>query len=1100
MPSWDWFSRAGARVPAPLFVKRFLQSDRELVSRSGLFDAQHYLSQFIVDQESRRDPLGHFLRSGWRARRSPNPFFDVNWYLTTYPEVERSGVNPLVHYLRKGCHGAFDPGPTFDGAWYLNRYPDVAAARLNPLEHYLKFGREEGRAHKPPRGAVPLEPYDCWIAVNRLSLRDREELQGRLAEEGRNLPRISILTPVCNPQKDLLRETVASVLNQIYDDWELCVVDDASDDPAISELLEGLAAGNNRVRLARLDRRAGISEATNAAAAMARGELLLFLDHDDLLAPDCLAEVALYFATRADTDLIYTDDDKISEEGVRFAPQFKPDWSPTLLLSWMYMSHAFAVRRSLFDQLGGFRSSFDGSQDFDFALRASEFARHVGHIPKVLYHWRVTETSTALTAMAKPESIGRGQVAVNEALRRRGMAGATAFQPQWASAAGIGLFDVRFGDDGPSVTLVVAVDEQSKLEQFLEGISNTSYRNFDLLIVSGATASLDADVVLSWGMGGRQARVLSATLADSPAAVRNRAAASCVSDYVLFIDPAVRPHKDNWLSQLVGFAQLRDVGVAGAALHSQAGTRVHSGMVHNYNDGLSGDAFCGLPSEAPGYLGLATTTRETSSVRKECLLTSRSLFDELTGFDESQFPSGYYATDYCYRVIESGLTCVTCASASLQTAAACDETLNAEPAERASFRQRYHGWRDRWHNPNLSTRTPRFEIDAIRPATLNKDPVDLVAVTHNLNHEGAPTTLLELITGLKSAGFVRPVIVSLRDGPLQAAYRDAGIQVVVLGSENWKPGNAGLEAGSVLSSALAELSPQVILANTLRSHAAVSSGNALGIPTIWAQHESERWDAYFEFLPIELRQEAYDAFAAAYRVTYVADATRLAWQPLCSRRNFITVRHALEPSRLATNLGRWSKRSARARLGIADDVLVVTVVGTVCERKGQLDLAEAVTQLQNGVRERMIVFMAGAVAEPDYAARILEIDPSLRMTGQIEDPFLYYRATDIYVCTSRIESAPRTIMEAMECELPIITTPVFGIAEMVEVGTNCMFYQPGDTKTLANHLGRLLGDAEERSRLGRSGPLIARARPSFDEMIGNYAAIIRQAVNLDVPA
>src|SRR5262249_1585162 len=157
-----------------------------------------------------------------------------------------------------------------------------------------------------------------------------------------------------------------------------------------------------------------ISRATNSAAALATGEWLAFLDQDDLLAPDALAEVALHAAERPDCDVIYTDDDKIGEDGRRYAPQFKPDWSPDLLLAYMYLSHLFVLRRTLFDAVGGLRPGFEGSQDHDLALRATERARHVGHVPLPLYHWRAIAGSTATSGSAKPESFEAGRRAVHE--------------------------------------------------------------------------------------------------------------------------------------------------------------------------------------------------------------------------------------------------------------------------------------------------------------------------------------------------------------------------------------------------------------------------------------------------------------------------------------------------------------------------------------------------------------------------------------------------------------------------------------------------------------------------------------------------------------
>lgn len=212
--------------------------------------------------------------------------------------------------------------------------------------------------------------------------------------------------------------------------------------------------------------------------------MIAFVDHDDLITPDCLAEIALYYADHADADIVYSDDDKVDLAGRHFAPQFKPDWSPVLLLSYMYLGHIFTVRRSLFREIGGFRKPFDGSQDFDFALRAVERARHVGHVPKILYNWRVVPGSTAASGDAKPESFEAGRKAVEEAIGRRGLKEARVIQPDWAKAAKVGMFEIDFPHDGPSVSIVIPTKNQfSFIKTCVDSLARTRYRNFDVLVI-----------------------------------------------------------------------------------------------------------------------------------------------------------------------------------------------------------------------------------------------------------------------------------------------------------------------------------------------------------------------------------------------------------------------------------------------------------------------------------------------------------------------------------------------------------------------------------------------------------------------------------------
>ncbi|WP_313655555.1 glycosyltransferase, partial [Planktothrix agardhii] len=258
----------------------------------------------------------------------------------------------------------------------------------------------------PPQGfelLQPIEPYQAWLVANQWTERSLESLKTRLTVYSPEiLPKISVVMPVYNPPIEFLEKAIQSVINQVYTNWELCIADDCSTNTQVIELLTEYAAKDARIKVYLRTENGNISVATNSAASQATGEFIAFLDNDDELTPDALGEMALYLIQYPETDFLYSDDDKIDPDGKRFAPQFKPDWSPQLLLSYMYMGHLLVVRRGIFEKLDGFRIGFEGSQDYDFALRATEISRQIGHIPLVLYHWRTAPGSTAVSGAAKP--------------------------------------------------------------------------------------------------------------------------------------------------------------------------------------------------------------------------------------------------------------------------------------------------------------------------------------------------------------------------------------------------------------------------------------------------------------------------------------------------------------------------------------------------------------------------------------------------------------------------------------------------------------------------------------------------------------------------
>jgi GT2 family glycosyltransferase len=1058
------------------------------------------------------DALDHFLKHGVNEGRDPNPYFDTKWYLSRYPDIEEAGLNPLVHFALYGGQEGRSPGPEFDCAFYLQKYEDVRLAGINPLSHFLTIGRAEGREPSPRARAAelvgaPLPPYEAWLAMNRLSAQDITELKWELEASRGSLPKISLITPVYNTDPVLFREMIDSVIAQIYGNWELCIVDDASPAGHVSAMLEEAQQLDPRIKVMRLSENGGISVATNAAVEMASGDFVAFLDHDDLITPDCLAHFALLIGDEPEIDMAYSDDDKIDLHGLRYAPQFKPDWSPVLLLTFMYISHMLLVRKSIFQELGGFRKDFDGSQDYDFALRAAEVVGKVGHIPRILYHWRAVEGSTALSAEGKPQSIEAGRVAVEQALHRRGFTAAQVIHPDWAKAAKVGMFQSIFPDDGPSVCLIIPTKNGlDLLERCVSSLNKTSYKNFEVMIVDNDS---DDPATLSFlsrvhGTGNIIVERISNDGGKfSYARVNNEAVRRAVSDYVLFLNNDTEVIEHGWLSQMMGYAQMPGIGAVGAKLYFEDGTIQHAGITHGHNEGLAGHAFRGSPPYDWGYLGLIRSSRECMGVTAACMLTPRETFIALGGFDEKQFAVSYNDADYCYRLVADGLRCIYCASAELYHYEGKTRGFNEDPRERLNYRLRYSDLVDPWYNPNLSLEDESYTPAAIRPVSRSKTAVRVVGVTHNLNNEGAPTTFLDLFIGMKRAGLVEPLIISPVDGPLRAFYEAEGIKVIVThslfhGVKDRDTMEAGLGGLAMLFRAL---NAEVVVANTLQTFWGVRGARQAKLPALWCQHESEDWATYFDFLSEDMRASAYQGFSYAYRVLYVADATRRAWRVLETRGNFELIRHGIPPERLKAETERWSREQVRTALEIPEDQLCLSVVGTVCRRKGQIDLVQAAAMLPDAMRRRTTVFIAGHIAEPDYAREITEATrnaPGLRvvLTGRMEDPFVYYRLADIAVCTSRFESAPRVLVEAMACGLPIITTPVFGIPEMVRSEVNAFFYEPGDTTTLAAAIERLWSDNELRTRFAENSPLVLASQPGFPEMVKRYGEVIREAVNL----
>jgi glycosyltransferase involved in cell wall biosynthesis len=292
----------------------------------------------------------------------------------------------------------------------------------------------------------------------------------------------------------------------------------------------------------------------------------------------------------------------------------------------------------------------------------------------------------------------------------------------------------------------------------------------------------------------------------------------------------------------------------------------------------------------------------------------------------------------------------------------------------------------------------------------------------------------------------------------------------------------------------------MVYGNTRQTFYAIDAAKWLGLPSVWNPRESESWQTYFEFLAPEIAERALQCFAYPYRVVFVADATRESCAPLDTHHNFVTIHTGLDRGQFLAALAGWPRAEARRELGVGADELVALMVGTVCERKGQIDLIEAVARLDDGSASRTKCFVVGDRAN-EYSARLERARAALpaarrariEIVAETSDIARYYAASDVFVCASRFESFPRVILEAMAAGLPIVTTPVYGIAEQVRENVNALCYAPGDVETLARHLERLHGEPQLRRTLAANSSHVLDLLNDYESMLQAYAEVFREA-------
>jgi GT2 family glycosyltransferase len=994
----------------------------------------------------------------------------------------------------------------------------LSAARWR---HWLGRMRSEYRRHRSQSGAElhPAGPthrlvYARYVENNRIRPHVRRVLE-QAVETLTKRPTFSIIMPVFNVDPRWLRAAVESVKNQIYPFWELCIADDSSTRAATLEYLRGLE-NDDRIKITYRSENGHISRASNSAAALASGQFFLFMDNDDALAPHAVFEMARALQEHPDADLLYSDEDKIDEAGNRYDGQFKPDWSPALFLGYNYVNHLTCIRRSLFDELGGFRTGFEGAQDYDLLLRAIEKTHRIQHIPKVLYHWRALPESTASDAQVKPIVEDAARRGLQDYLRRNGVPAQT-YTPRVAKRERVPISQLDWPDSGPDVTIIIPTYNQHKvLERCIESILEaTTYQNYEILIVDNGSdnaktieylRALDHPKV-------RVERIPNDAGGFSFSRLNNLAVESSDAGFVCFLNDDTEVLEPRWLSRLVGYAQLPGVGATGARLIYPSRTVQHAGVLLHARDALApGHAFAGHPATRTSYYFLAETARETSAVTAACMLTSRETFKELGGFCEDPFRVSLNDVDYCLRLAERGLRCVYVAGAELKHYESLSRDVEDDPAELAAFKRMYRHLPDRYYNRNLS---PQGDFSFVPRCTLDYDayrehPLQVACFTHNLNFEGGPKVIMDAARGISSRSGIRCEMVSFQDGPRRESLMADGIPCRILrlpGTDNVLRGWSRQEdfdaAVGMVKAYFREANPDVVVAMTLNNFFVVEAAADCGIPSIWLIQESYDEATMFQnVFPLGVAR-CEEAFSKAHKVVFGSNDTATLYRRYNARLNFTVIHNGLRCEKIDQARRELGKDEARARIGAPANQKVILGVGTICSRKYQETLVKALARLaREGWQFR--AYLVGARETESYIHKVRRLiaanglEQMVELVPETDEVFAYYRAADVFAFTSLIESYSYVILEAMAFDLPLVTTPACGVGEQVRFGVNALEVPFGDDEAMAAQLAKLLADDGLRRRMGSNSRNVFEYLLNYEEMADRYAELVRSAWHVGI--
>jgi GT2 family glycosyltransferase len=517
------------------------------------------------------------------------------------------------------------------------------------------------------------------------------------------VPRVSVITPVYDPSEEVLAACLASVASQSFQDWEHLLVDDASPSPHVARQLEAAARLDPRVVTRRRPHNGGIVDASNDALALASGEIVVLLDHDDLLAPQALERIVEAFDHHDDVDYVYSDEDVLDPTGRCFDPFFKPDWSPERFRDQMYTCHVSAIRRSVVEAVGGFRAGFDGAQDWDLVLRCTEVARRIEHVPEVLYHWRVVPTSVLAGEDVKPYAYVAARRALEEHCARVGIDGEVVEQvPR-------GYFHVvRRHHEHPLVSIVIptafgrgrvcGLTRTMVVDAVRSIVERSTWPAYELVVVADTPFDQAAMDALERAAGERL-RVVPFDEDFDFSRKCNLGAKHARGEYLVFLNDDVELIDDHWLEVLVGFAREPDVGAAGLVLLFEDGRVQHAG--HVYLGGNPGHLMFGqFPTSERNRLALQLD-REVSGVTGACLAIAARTFAEVGGFSED-FPNNYNDVDLCLSLRRAGYRNVVSAQARLHHYESTTRDATVSDDELARLRERWHDelHHDPYYNPN----------------------------------------------------------------------------------------------------------------------------------------------------------------------------------------------------------------------------------------------------------------------------------------------------------------------------------------------------------------------------------------------------------------
>lgn len=984
------------------------------------------------------------------------------WFRALAITRSRTAVRPLFLRAFFKKNGKLRP----DIATYVTQNPHYmggiftdAAASAHP--HGLRFGT---------RAADLVDPE--WAARELFGSQQAELTADSAAERIAGLthkPLISIVMPVYNTPVQWLRRAIESIQAQYYTDWELCVVDDCSPQSAQRNMIAELAMVDPRIRLAVMPKNGGISAASNMALDMAKGEFIALVDHDDEITPDALFWMVEAINKEPGADFLYSDECKIDDSASRKLFHFvlKPDWSPEIMLNFMITGHLTLYRTDVVRQIGGFRSAYDFSQDYDLALRMGEVSRKIIHLDRILYLWRAISGSAA--AGGKDFARETNVAALADALVRRGIAGTAAPEPH-ANRVRIPIPEV-----GSRVSIIIPSDSAENLRLALDAIrTGTDYRNYELRVVCNSNV----------------ASVLEAEYRDWPAAkfVRydkpynfsdkcNEGAKAADGDIVVFYNDDVFPLERDWIERLIEYLWIPGVGATSPQLLYPDGTIQYAGMIAG-TPGMAGTAYHKrFRDSVDPYLSMNRLVRNISILSGACCALRRDLFFRVNGFDAHNTPDGHSDLDLSFKILAEGYRCVYTPYSVLRHIG--NHSWNAKDRKYKADIFCLKRWGKYVSSDPYFTKpmkhvlyddfTFEYKIHAerVEPQRIYAGP-DVLFVAHELSHTGAPHMLLEAAKAVKDAGGF-PVVVAPADGPLRSAIEQKGIVVII---------DSSVTLNHFLFERFAR-NFDLAVVNTVAMRPVVEQlANIPVLRTLWWLHEGEALSGRLDGIADKVWERVSIICVSNYAKSF-----------LPSHISAQVLHNGLPDHMPSIGRGHSSRK------------MTFIMVGTVEPRKGQDLFVTAILGLPVETRRDCQFIIAGKLWShfQEFWERVsltIASTNEISYVGELphEEVLKLMADADALVCCSRDEAFGLVVVEAAQMEKPSIVSDHVGAHEVFGEGRSFVF-PSGNVEALRACLLESYSNREQLREMGRASRQTYEEQLTKEKFDRSFVALIEAEIS-----